>query len=301
MKERMLLIVNPTSGTMRVKNEFLNVCRIFCEAGFSLEVHVTSGPRDGARTVYENAGRFDLVVACGGDGTFNEAVSGALRGHFGGSVGFLPAGTTNDLAGSIAIPKNLVKAAELIAHTPGRFLDFGSFNRNRYFTYIASFGAFTDVSYSTDQKLKHVFGHMAYIAEAIGKVKDLRAYRMRVDLDGDCFEDEFLFGAAFNSFSIGGVMKLKKNLVDLTDGNHEVILVRNPKSAEDVAHLSRELLSGEFENKSVLFLRGKKIVFECEEEIPWCLDGEFAGKHRCARIRNLHERLRVIYPAKDTP
>lgn len=125
---------------------------------------------------------------------------------------------------------------------------------------------------------------------------DLRAYSMKILCDGVRYEGDFLFGAVANSLSIGGVMKLKKSKVDLRDGLHEVLLVRNPKNAAELASLSVDLISGNFDSKSILFLRGKEIEFRCPEAIPWCVDGEFAGQHETARILNLHQKLRIIHP-----
>lgn len=296
MAKRALLIVNPTSGKGQVKAELFGMVKLFSDAGYLLEVYMTRGKFDGVRKVCEEGKHFDLILACGGDGTLNEVVTGAMRIHYEGSLGFLPSGTTNDVANSLAIPKNLVRACEMLISTEPQYLDFGSFNRTRYFTYIASFGAFTDVSYSTDQKMKNAFGHAAYMTEAIARLKDLRSYSMKVICDGEEFEDDFLFGAVSNSISIGGVVKLKRDSVNFSDGNHEVLLIRSPKNPADLANLTAEMLSGNFENKSVLFFRGSRIKFICQEEIPWCVDGEYAGSHRQVKIRNLHEKLRVIYP-----
>ncbi len=296
MGDKLLLIVNPTSGKMRARNQLLEVIRIFCQASFSVSVHVTRWQGDAAQVVEKRGRDFDLLVACGGDGTFNEVVSGALKIGFSGAIGFLPCGTTNDLAQTLGIPKNLSKASLLITKTPPKDLDFGVFCGNRCFTYIASFGAFTDVAYSTDQNLKNVFGHAAYLAEGISRLKDLRAYSMKILCDGVEYEGDFLFGAVANALSIGGVMKLKKSSVDLRDGMHEVLLVKKPKNAAELASLSVDLIGGNFESKTILFFRGKEFEFRCSQAIPWCVDGEFAGQHEKAKIRNLHQKLQIIYP-----
>jgi len=295
-KEKLLLVVNPTAGKMRAKGEFLDLVQIFCRAGYSVTVHTTGGRRDALRIVTEEGNQYDRIVACGGDGTLNEVVTGVLCARFGGTLGFLPCGTTNDLARSLNVPEDLKKASELAATGEGKPLDVGSFNRSRYFSYIAAFGAFTEVSYTTDQTLKNILGHAAYLLEAARTLKNLRTYRMKITCDGVEYEDDFLFGAVTNSISVGGVLKLKETDVELYDGFHEVLLIRDPKTRQDFANLSRELISGHFENKSILFFRSSRIVFDCQEKIRWCVDGEFAGEHDRVEIRNVHDRLRVIYP-----
>lgn len=296
MFKKLLLLVNPVSGTNRVKPAMMGILKVFSEAGFITTVHVTRCPGDATECVEKIGREYDVIVACGGDGTLNEVVTGALRIRYEGTLGFLPSGTTNDFANSLGLPKGLQKAAQLIATGEAKELDFGSFNRLRYFIYVAAFGAFTQVSYSTDQKLKNVFGHAAYVSEAVAHLMDLRKYHVKVNCDGVIYEDDFLFGAAANSLSLGGVMKLKPEQVDMADGYHEVLLIRNPKNASEFAQLSAELLSGNFENKCILLFRGRKVTFECDEEIPWCVDGEYAGKFEHAEIQNLHSRLRIYIP-----
>lgn len=299
MAKKLLLLVNPIAGKNRVKTDLMGILKIFSDADLITTVHVTRCAGDATEQVVNSGKEYDVIVACGGDGTLNEVVTGALRIRYEGALGFLPAGTTNDFANSLGIPKVLLKAAQLIAEGEAKELDFGAFNHLRYFIYVAAFGAFTDVSYSTDQKLKNVFGHAAYVSEAIARLVDLRKYHVKVTCDGVLYEDDFLFGAAANSLSLGGVMKLKPDQVDMTDGYHEVLLIRNPKTASEFAQLSTELLSGNFENKSILLFRGKKITFECDEQIPWCVDGEYAGSFHQAEVQNLHSRLRIYFPNKE--
>ena len=295
MKKKLLLLVNPVSGKGRVKPHLLGIIKVFSDADYATTVYVTRRSGDATAQVEKFGKDYDVIVACGGDGTMNEVVTGALHIRYEGSIGFLPCGTTNDFASSLELPKSLVKAAELIAKSEAKELDFGSFNRLRPFIYVAAFGAFTDVSYRTDQKLKNVFGHAAYISEGISRLVDLRKYNIKVTCDEDVYEGEYLFGAAANTFSLGGVIKVKEDEVDLKDGYHEVLLIRNPKTATEFTQLSAALLSGKFDSKSIQILRGKKILFDCEEEIPWCVDGEFAGDFKHVEVNNLHERLRVFY------
>ena len=295
-RPKLLLVVNPTSGKMQAKSELMGIIKVFCDAEYDVRVHVTRCVRDATRVVERDGADYDIIVACGGDGTFNEVAGGALKIGYGGAVGFLPCGTTNDLAGSLALPKDLREGAFQITYEKAKFLDFGLFQNSRYFSYIASFGAFTEVSYSTDQFAKNLLGHLAYMGEAVRKLKDLRSYRMRVECDETVYEDDFLFGAVVNSLSIGGILKLKESAVDLADGAHEMLLVRNPKNGQDLANLFSELLSGNFENKSVFLLRGREFSFSCSEDVAWCVDGEYAGDHKTVEIQNVHNCLRLIRP-----
>lgn len=294
--KKLLLIVNPTSGIKRGQKQLLSIVESFCKADFLVSVHTTRYRLDATNFVRQYGKNFDILVACGGDGTLNEVISGALSIEFAGDVGFIPCGTTNDLATSLGIPKTPLKAAELIAKSRARFLDLGSFNKNRFFTYIASFGAFTEVSYSTDQSLKNSLGHLAYIAEGIATVSDIKPYHMRVVADGKAIEGDYIFGAAANALSIGGILKLHQRDVDLTDGKHELLLVRNPKNAADLASLFGNVISGNYDSPNIVFLHAENITFLSDEEVSWTLDGEFGARTNRVEIQNLHNRLKVYRP-----
>ncbi|MBP5289059.1 MAG: diacylglycerol kinase family lipid kinase [Clostridia bacterium] len=296
MDKRVLLIVNPFSGKLQAKNELMRIVKTLCDADFSVSIHITRCRKDATRVTEERAKNFDTVIACGGDGTLNEVMTGVIRSGYTGEVGFLPAGTTNDLAATLKLPRNLVKAAELITYGAVRPVDYGSFNKNQFFAYIASFGAFTETSYNTDQKAKNVWGHLAYLAEGIGSVGTIRPYNLTVTCDGERVSGSFVFGAAANSLSIGGIVKLKPEEVDLTDGMHELLLVRTPEMPGDLSATIGSILAEDFDPEHVILLRGKRMEFHCREEVPWCLDGEFAGKCKTALIETLPERLRIIRP-----
>ena len=296
MNKKTLLIVNPFSGKLQARNDLLKVIKIFCDADYTVSVHVTRCRKDATRVAEERAKDFDLVVACGGDGTLNEVMTGVIRSGFTGEIGFLPAGTTNDLANTIRLPKGLAKAAELITYGRPRPMDYGCFNRSQFFAYIASFGAFTETSYTTDQKAKNIWGHLAYVAEGIGAVGAIRPWNLTVLCDDREISGSFIFGAAANSLSIGGIVKLKPEEGSLTDGMHELLLIRTPEAPGDLGAIIGSILAGDFDPDHVVFLRGKKIEFQCKEEVPWCLDGEFAGKWKNAVVTTLPGKLNIIRP-----
>ena len=296
MGKKVLLIVNPFSGKMQAKNELLKIVKTFCDADFSVTIHTTRCRKDATRIAEERAKHFDLVVACGGDGTLNEVMTGVIRSGYTGEIGFLPAGTTNDFANTIKIPRNLAKAAMLITHGSARPMDYGSFNKDQFFAYIASFGAFTEASYNTDQKAKNLWGHLAYVAEGLGSVTTIRPWNISVLCDGKRITGSFIFGAAANSRSIGGIVRLKPTEVNLTDGMHELLLVRKPEMPGDLGATIGSILAGDFDPDHVVFLRGRHIEFQCKTPVPWCLDGEFAGKAKTAVINTLPGRLNIIRP-----
>ncbi len=296
MDKRVLLIVNPYSGRMQARGALMDVIKTLCDADFAVTVHVTRCRRDATQVAKERCGDFDLVAACGGDGTLNETMAGLIEADYDGEVGFIPSGTTNDLASTLGLPRSLIKAAQLLTYGAVRPVDYARFNDDQYFAYIASFGAFTETSYNTDQKAKNVWGHLAYVAEGLGSVSTIRPWEMEAVCDGQKVSGSFIFGAAANSLSIGGIVKLKPSEVDLADGFHEMLLVRTPELPGDLGVTIASILAGNFDPNHVVFLRGRKLEFRCKKPVPWCLDGEYAGDWKSVKVENLPGRLRIIRP-----
>lgn len=296
MEKKVLLIVNPFSGRMRSRTALMDIVKTLCDADFSVNVHVTRCRRDATRIAREESFRYDMLVACSGDGTLSEMMTGAIQANFQGEIGFLPAGTTNDMANTLGLPRNLAKASQLLTYGRPSPVDYGSFNKDQYFGYIASFGAFTEASYQTDQRAKNMFGHLAYVAEGLNSVSAIRPYPMKITCDGKTISGNFIFGAAANSLSIGGIVKLKKSDVDLSDGLHELLLIRAPEMPGDLGLLIAGILAGDFDQDQTVFLKGKHMEFSCKEPIPWCLDGEYAGDWKTATVDNLPRRMAIIRP-----
>lgn len=294
--KKILLIVNPTSGMKRSQKKLLDITKVFCDADMLVTTYTTKRRFDATEFVAAHGRDYDIICAIGGDGTLNEVITGASKIDYHGEYGFIPSGTTNDLANSLGIPKEPAEAARLIAEGEAKFTDIANFGSNRKFTYIASFGAFTETSYSVDQKAKNIFGHLAYVADGINSLSQIKSYEMTVCIDDKEYRGEFIFGAAANALSVGGIMKLEKDKVDFDDGMHEVLLVRKPKNAVQFAQIFTSAINGSYDDSNILFLHGSKITFKAKEKVDWCIDGEFAGSVNVAEIENIHGKLKVIRP-----
>ena len=109
--KKMLFVMNPYAGTRKGKRYLADIIDIFNRADYDVLTYMTAGQGDGARIVEERAKNVDLVVCCGGDGTFNEAITGILRSGADVPVGYIPAGSTNDFATSLKLSGNILQAA----------------------------------------------------------------------------------------------------------------------------------------------------------------------------------------------
>ena len=298
MKEaikKVLLIVNPCSGKTKTRIKADDVVEKFSDDEYKFTCRETTCQGDATNIVKNELGDNDMVVCCGGDGTLNETINGVMDMPRRVPIGYFPSGTTCDLATTLRIPANATQAAEIIKQGNINDYDIGLFN-NRYFSYIASFGALTKNTYATPQKLKNRLGHTAYVLSALKEIKDIHGIRMRVEHDGGIEEGEFCFGSVSNSTSIAGIFPLNEDEVRLNDGIFEVFLVRN-MSVPNVARTILEVRAQKYNPKRVIYLRTSKIKFSfLDEDVSWTLDGEYGGTHRDVMIHILERAIQLVTP-----
>ena len=291
--KRMLFVMNPYAGTKQGVRYLADVIAIFNRADYEVLTYMTSGQGDAQRIVTEKASEVDLVVCAGGDGTFNEAVSGILSSGLDVPLGYIPCGSTNDFAASLGLPTNILKAAqEIVEGKPVRY-DMGLFG-SRYFSYVASFGAFTRASYATPQSVKNALGHMAYILGGISELSQIRKEKVRIELKDRVIEDEFLFGAVSNSTSMGGILTLDPKQVDMKDGKFELLLVRAPKNLAEIGECLQALQTQKYNCAMITFLSTDSLTVVANPDMPWTLDGEREDGHAHIEIQNLHQALRLM-------
>lgn len=286
MKKKLLLIVNPVAGKMQGKSALFPLCDGFCRNGYDVTVFITAARGDAERVTAESADRYDLVVCCGGDGTLCEVINGLLCCKKQVPLGYVPLGSTNDFASSLGLPRRYPQAVEAIVGGGEMTLDVGCFGGDRYFSYIASFGAFTAASYKAPQATKNAFGHFAYVMEGVKELATIQPYTVRLETAEKTVEGQFLFGAVCNSTSVGGLVKLDPSQVDMSDGLFEIVLVRPPKNAADLGKLISSINSGVFDKKLFEFFKTAKATFTVEGDPPWSLDGEQAEAVGSVTVEN---------------
>lgn len=292
--KKLLLILNPCSGKKKASHALADVVNVFNRGGYDVTVYITAARGDATKVVAQRAPEFDLVVCAGGDGTFNETISGLLAGGHDTPIGYLPAGSTNDFASSLHLSKNLVEAARDIVEGTPRRLDVGRFN-DRYFSYVASFGAFTRASYATSQNVKNALGHLAYLLSGIKELAYIRSRRLRFTLDdGRVLEDEYIFGAISNSTSVAGILTLSEDLVDMNDGVFELLLVRKPENLLELNDCVLALTTQDYHTPMLTFTSARSVEIEAPADMDWTLDGEREPGSTHCRAENLHDAIRIV-------
>ena len=291
--KKMLFVVNPYAGVRKINRYLSDVIGIFNRAEYEVMIYMTAGRMDATRYVRENAHRADLVVCAGGDGTFNETVTGVLNSGVDVPVGYIPCGSTNDFAASLKLSTNILQAAKDIVMGMPVSYDVGQFG-DRYFSYVASFGAFTRASYATPQSVKNALGHTAYLLEGIQELSQLKSERVRIETEDMVLEDDYLFGAISNSISVGGILKLDPKQVDMRDGQFELLLVRAPRDLYEVSECIQALQNKKYNCAMITFARADKVRVIADAAMPWTLDGEREDGHEEVAVANLRHAIRLM-------
>ena len=296
--QKLLFLMNPNAGQRKVNRVLAEIISIFNESGYEVTVFVTTGPGSGTAIVEPRAKDYDLIVCAGGDGTLNETISGVLRSGADCPIGYIPCGSTNDFAATLKLSTDVLRAARDIVEGEDQPYDVGVFN-GRYFSYVASFGAFTRVSYSTPQNMKNLLGHLAYVLSGIQELPQIRSIPMALELDGETVEGKFLFGAVSNSTSVGGVLTLNPRLVDLRDGKFEVTLVRMPKDMVELATCAAALQNQTYDCAAITFRSVASLTVRQTAAVDWTLDGERAEGAEVIHIENLPRAIRLRHRREE--
>ena len=297
--KKLLIIANPKSGKAKVKDLLLQMVQIFSKDGYLVTVYPTKARGDAtafASQIKEN--EYDRIVVCGGDGTLNEVITGFMQSKLKCTIGYVPLGTLNEWSSSLSISRNPLTAAKDILDGEYAELDIGQF-ADKYFTYTASFGAFTKASYATSQKVKNVLGQAAYFLSGIKCLADIKPIHLKFKYDGKEVEDDYLFGAVSNSMSVGGVVKFKENLVKLNDGLFEVVLIKKPHSIGQFNSIVNGILRKDLTHDGIEFFHTNEITVIGGSKVAWTLDGEYAAGSDEVTITNVPSVLHLTVPNQE--
>ncbi|MCL1914749.1 MAG: YegS/Rv2252/BmrU family lipid kinase [Eubacteriaceae bacterium] len=280
MAKRLLFIINPYAGKGDIKNKIIDIIELFIRFGIQVSVHISQRPNEIADVIAQREDCFDIIAACGGDGTLSETINGVMRLKNKPVIGFLPTGTTNDMADSLSLPKTLMEAAYVITENHTMKVDIGVFN-NRHFMYAAAFGAFTQVPYITNQAAKNVLGRAAYFFEGIRSLPKIRPMHVVYKVGNELFDEEVVLGMATNSSSVGGMSFITAKDFSLADGLLEVTLVKPPKKWSEGQQIINSILTLDLEEAPdvVKSFKTEQISFNFDISVPWTTDGEYAGSH----------------------
>lgn len=289
-----LFIYNPHAGHVQIKYNLWDIVNTLSSVYKDLNIYSSTKQKDILNYVKRNGSKYDLIIISGGDGSLSETVNGLMKLEKKPKIGYIPAGSTNDYAASLKLPKDMKKCAELIAkHKDSKKIDIGKFNKN-YFIYVAAFGAFTEVAYSTPQDIKNAVGHLAYILNGISSLSKIKSYDLSIKTDDKQYDGKYIYGMITNSLSVGGLYSLSNKNVKLDDGLFEVMLVKNPKDLFELEEITAYLLNPKLKTKLVETFKTKNLTIETKEKMSWTLDGEYGGSPKKIEISNINKAITLI-------
>ncbi len=293
--KKLMLVINPAAGRGGFKFNLPEALQVLDRGGYRTTLFFTSERGQATEFVRENGSGFDVAACIGGDGTLSEVISGLMKLEHPPKLGYFPMGTANDVATTLGLPKNdsLAAAQRLVSGTPHPF-DVGGFG-DHYFAYIAAFGAFTEVSYSTPQDQKKALGHLAYVLQGAAALGKIESYHTVVEYDDGVIEDNFLYGSLSNSTSVAGIVHLKEEMVGLGDGQSELVLVKDPKTVAGFGEIVESVLSQRYDSDKLLILHTKKAKFHFDKSVPWTRDGEDGGAHQDVELCNYEAPIEFIF------
>jgi len=296
MRKRMLFFVNPKAGQLELRTHLLDILDIFTAGGYDVTVHATQCPRDITNQIMLRGSQFDMIACGGGDGTLNEAVSGLMALEKRPPLGYIPGGTVNDVAATLGLSKNPIEAAKTIVTGRPYTIDIGSFGADRWFTYVAGFGMFTDVAYETPQQDKRIFGRLAYLANGARSLAGVKPIPMRMCVNGKVIEDNVLLGLVCSTTSVGGFHTKAVQGISLNDGLSEVVVVKNISTPSDLNAIGTLLLKREFDPRFFYTFQTDRVHFDFPVPVKWTLDGEFGGSMTSVEIQNHARSVDIIVP-----
>lgn len=295
MGEQVLLIVNPNAGKGKVQKRIPEIQKDLMKTGYNVDIINTQRriPIKNIIKGYEK--KIDIIICCGGDGTVNDLVASVMEMEEKPKISFIPLGTVNDFARTIGISLRKFFMPGILKKYSKKKSDVGKFNK-KYFSYTAAFGAFTQVSYVTSQKLKKCFGKVAYFIVAIKYFFKIKSYRINLNIDGERIQKECIYGSVSNSKSIGGFQWFRERDISINDGKFEIVLIVKPKHKIQYMGIVFDILFKRYKSKNFFYKQGSNIEITSDKYLKWTIDGEYGGRTKVAKISNCKEAVTYIVP-----
>lgn len=276
--KRVKLIINPSSGRQTMERKIDSLCKLLLNDGYIVGKFFTEKKYDAMleakRTCNDS---FDMIIACGGDGTVNEVVKGIMLSERKLPLAIMASGTVNDFANYMDIPKNVNVFFNMIKEEKIIEVDLGKLNDD-YFINVAAGGLLTNVGYQVQADMKAVLGRMAYYFEGIKELtlQNLDPIEVRISSEEYTSEEEILLFLISNSSSIGGFKKLAPE-ADVIDGLLDVVIIKK-SAVSDLANIFFNVLTGDHINHpNVVYYKTKSVLIESKVKVPIDIDGEYGG------------------------
>ncbi|MFA9558398.1 diacylglycerol kinase [Evansella sp. AB-rgal1] len=295
--KRARLIYNPSSGREQIKKHLPIILERLEKAGYEASTHATTGKDCAKRAAIKACERdFDLIVAAGGDGTINEVINGVAEQKKRPMIGVIPAGTTNDFARALHIPKDINEICDVLCNGEVQSVDIGKVG-SQYFINIAGAGTLTELTYEVPSKLKTMIGQVAYYVKGFEKLPRIKPSEVTIEYDGKWFEGEIMLFLVSNTNSVGGFEKLAPNAY-LNDGLFDLLILKKTNLADVVRVVSNALRGEHIHDERVVYVQASRIKVHSKNNLQLNLDGEYGGELP-GEFVNLHNHIQILVPDKN--
>lgn len=299
--KKLAIIYNPNSGKRRKQRfELDKYKKIIEQYDYSVDFYKTKY-KNHAKEIIEDLPFYDLVISVGGDGTFNEVVSGNLQRRERLTLSHLPLGTTNDIGSMFGLSKNISKNLKLILTGKEKEIDICTVN-DEPFVYVAGFGRFMNVPYETPRKLKKRYGYLAYLFEGLKDffTNKTHLYDLTYEVNGEKYQGLYSFAIVSNANRIAGINNFYKD-VKLDDNCFEVLFC-NLKTKKDIVRSLFYLKTNDITKVPGFYFHktdNLKVVFKEDLRKAWCIDGEELPNASLSYEIKVVPGLKMMLPDKD--
>lgn len=297
--KKCIIIYNPNSGKYNKEKTLPKIAKILNDYNYGVEIKETKN-KGHAIILTEDAPNVDLLISIGGDGTFNEVMTGNFRRKKRLVLCHLPSGTTNDIGAMWGYGKEMISNLKLALNGEIRKIDVCTIN-GKPLVYTAGFGKFMNIPYETPRELKKRLGHLAYIKEgAKDFFKKVRLHDISYEIDGEEYRGLFSFAIITNANRVAGINNFYKD-IKLNDNQFEVLMCNITKLKDIIktlyffAKYDASKIPGFYFYKTDNF----KFKFNTPLKKPLCIDGEsfddLSGEYNVKIDRDVY----VLMPSKN--
>ena len=294
------LIINPNSGKDLSDDYLLDYQEILKKHEYETIVYFTARSKHATEIISNLDKSIDLVVSVGGDGTFNEVVTGNLKRKEPLLLAHIPLGTTNDIGAMFGYGSDVLENLKLALEGTVKNIDICTINK-KPFVYVAGFGKFMNVPYETPRNLKSRYGHLAYVIEGLKNfIIPTELYDLSYKIGDKVYNGQYSFMLISNANRIAGINNFYKD-VKLDDDQFEVILCNLTKKADIVKSLYMIATSSVTEAKGFEFYRLNELEIKFNEapENAWCIDGERLDDETTTYKIEIVKDFSILMPKKN--
>ena len=297
--KKCVIIYNPNSGK-NLRKDFLSIfVDLLLDKDYIPEVRF-SKYKGHITEIVKDLNPVDLVISVGGDGTFNESMTGNLMRKERLLLAHIPVGTTNDVGVMFGYGKDIIQNIKMLLDGVEKEIDICTIN-DRPFVYVAGFGKFMNVPYETSRNLKKKYGHMAYIIEGFKEfIHKTRLYDITYTVDGEEYSGLYSFGIISNATRVAGIKGFIKD-VKLDDNKFEVLLCNITRKKDIVRSLYYLTTSDITKVPGFYFhkVSSMKIKFKDKQKRNWCIDGEELDDNKNTYEIKVKRNIRLLIPKKN--